>query len=473
MARFNALWKSVGGPGTPPAVDRRAVRARVNAVLDADRKERRIYMRQKIRAAIAVAAIAAAITGSALAVTNNWDMVQLFFKGDTASAQEYVDSTARSASDENYTLTVESAMADETTVFLIVTFTANNEESREFLFSDDFYGIDTFSIHSAEQIRADSSTPEESIPYVSSVELGEIEIPDENSRSFHLRVTADQPVSALLVGSGYMDRENAVEVPVTPAPSITLELGISGVGIPDLDTPVPGTLTVERVTLSPFTCHIECADLPLTNGYFTEPRIFFRMADGSVRTQSQMLKSYGGSIGSYDEFYTDDAGIWYGRYYFDYKFIGVQDLENIVSIIAFDVEYPLDGSASIQLEHDPSLDPFTLPAFKTLTETSGFLIPVRALTEQLGGVCRWDPETGDVTCVCRGVTVVLHPGDDTAEVNGQPVPMREPAAVQKGSLTANAQLFTDAWGLYAFVSRSRTYIGDDIEITWSDWYIVP
>lgn len=67
-------------------------------------------------------------------------------------------------------------MADETTVLLIVTFTANNEESREFLFSDDFYGIDTFNIHSAEQIRADSSTPKESIPYVSTVQLGEIEL---------------------------------------------------------------------------------------------------------------------------------------------------------------------------------------------------------------------------------------------------------------------------------------------------------
>ena len=471
MARFNALWKSVGGPGTPPAVDRRAVRARVNAVLDADRKERRIYMRQKIRAAIAVAAIAAAITGSALAVTNNWDMVQLFFKGDTASAQEYVDSTARSASDENYTLTVESAMADETTVFLIVTFTANNEESREFLFSDDFYGIDTFNIHSAEQIRADSSTPKESIPYVSTVQLGEIDTPDENSRSFHLRVKVDQPVSALLVGSGYMDRENAVEVSVTPAPSVTVELGISGMGIPDYDTPVPGTLAVERVIFSPFTCRIECADVPLNDGYFTEPRIFFRMADGSVRTQSQMLKSNSGS--RVDEQYTDGDGISHGHYYFDYKFIEVQDLEDIVSIIAFDTEYPLDGSAPIQLEHDPALDPFTLPAFKTLTETSGFLIPVRALTEQLGGTCDWDPDTGDVTCVYRGVTVVLHPGNDTAEVNGQPVTMREPAAVQNGSLTANAQLFTDAWGLYAFVSRSITYIGDDVEITWGDWYIVP
>lgn len=470
MARFNALWKSVGGPGTPPAVDRRAVRARVNAALDADRKERKIYMRQKLRMGLAAAAVAAAVTGSALAVTNNWDMVQLFFQGDTASAQEYVDSTARSVSDENYTLTVESAMADETTVFLIVTFTANNEESREFLFSDDFYGIDTFSIHSAEQIRADPSTPKESIPYISSVERGETEAPDQSSRRFRLRVTADQPVSVLLVGSGYMDRENAVEVPVAPAPTVTLELGISGVGIPDSDTPVPGTLTVERVTLSPFTCRIECADVPLTNGYFTEPRIFFRMDDGSVRTQNQMLKSYGGSIGSYDEHDTDSDGIGYGRYYFDYKFMEVQDLDDIVSIIAFDVEYPLDGSEPVQLEHDPSLDPFTLPTFETLTETSGFLIPVRALTEQLGGVCRWDPVTGDVTCIWRGVTVVLHPGSDTAEVNGQPVTMREPAAVQNGSLTANAQLFADAWGLYAFVS---TYIIDDAETTGGDWYIVP
>ena len=468
MARMDELWRAVGGFGTPPAADSRAVKARVNSALDADRNERRIYMRQKLRIVIGTVAAAIAVTGSALAVTSNWDMVQIFFQGDTTPAQEYVDSIARAVCDENYTLTVESAMADETTVYLVATFTANNEETREFLFSDDFYGMDTFAIHSIEQIQAGSSTPEENIPRVTCVGMRELDAPDENSRRFCLTAHVTQPISALLVGSEYM--ENAVEVPLTPAPSVTVELGVSGVGIPGLSTPVPGTLTVERVTLSPFTCQIECADVPITTGYETEPRIFFRMADGTIRTQSQMMRS---SLASNDVGYEDDNGITRSRKFFDYEFVEVQDLEDIVSIIAFDVEFPLDGSPSIQLEHNPALDPFTLPTMERLTETSGFSLSVRALTETLGGTCNWDPVTGDVTCVYRGVTVVLRAGDATALVDGQPVTMRVAPAVQNGSLAASCSLFKDAWGIDCFVLRTKTYIGDDVEITWGDWYIVP
>lgn len=469
MARMDELWKAVGGPGTPPAADSRAVKARVNAALDADRNERRMYMRQKLRIAIGAVAAAIAVTGSALAVTNNWDMIQVFFKGDTAPAQEYVDSTARSVSDENYTLTMDGSMADENTIYLIATFTANSPEAREFLLSDDFYGMDTFDIHSMEQVQADSSDLDESIPRVTSLGLGEMDAPDENSRRFRLTVRVTQPVSALLVGSGYM--ETTVEVPVTPAPSVTVELGVSGVGTPVTDTPVPGTLTVERVVLSPFTCQIECADVPITDGYLTYPRLFFRMADGSIRTQSQMMERTSFTSDSDSEW--SDGVIDYSRCLFNYQFVAVQDLESIVSVIAFDVEYPLDGSEPVQLEHDPALDPFSLPLMEPLTETSGFSLPVRALTEMLGGTCAWDPVTGNVTCTYRDVTVVLHPGDATARVDGQPVTLRDAPAIQDGSLAATYSLFADAWGIGGFAARTYSYIGDEVEITWGDWYIIP
>lgn len=454
MARLDKLWTAVGGPGKPPAVDKRAVKARVNAALDADRKERRIYMRQKTRIAIVVAVIAAAITGSALAVTNNWDMVQLFFKGDTASAQEYLDTKARSVRDKNYTLTVEGSMSDERNVYLIATVTANSEEAKKFLYDDSFVGMDTFSLQS----------PSEQ-SFVSGFSSRELNPATENTRSFRLIADLTGPAESIRVRLGYMEENMAVEIPLVSAPSITVELGVSGVGIPDLETPVPSTFTVEQVTLSPFTCQVECTDTSFARGFATKPRIFFRMADGSVRTQSQMMNFTSARNGS--------EGVLYDSSYFNYEFFEVQDLENIVSIIVFDVEYPLDGSEPVQLEHDPALDPFTIPRMEKLKENGGFSIPVRLLTEKLGGTCDWDPVTGDVTCAYRGVTVVLRPGYDTATVNGQPVTMSAIPAVQNGSLAASYQLFADAWGLDGFVSRSTEYIGDDVEITWGDWYIIP
>ena len=454
MARMDELWKAVGAPGTPPAADKRAVKARVSAALDADRKERSIYMRKKVRTVIVAAAVAAVVTGSALAVGSNWNMLQIFFKGDTSPAQEYVDTIARSVRDENYTLAVEGSVSDESTVYLIATVTANSEEAKEFLYDDFFVGIDTFSL----QLLSEQS-------FVSSFSSHELNPAAENTRSFRLVADLTGPAESIRVRLGYMEENLAVEIPLVPAPSITVELGVAGVGIPNFETPVPGTLTIERVTLSPFTCQVECTDASFTSGIATKPRIFFRMADGSVRTQSQMMNFTSGQNGS--------EGVLYDSSYFNYEFFEVQDLENIVSIIAFDVEYPLDGSDPVPLEHDPALDPFTIPRMEKLKEGGGFSIPVRLLTEKLGGTCDWDPVTGDVTCVYRGVTVVLRPGDDTAAVNGQPVTMSEIPAVQNGSLAASYQLFADAWGLDGFVSRSRTYLGDDVEITWGDWYIIP
>lgn len=40
MARLNELWRSVDGPGVPPTLDVKRVKARVNAALDADQAER-------------------------------------------------------------------------------------------------------------------------------------------------------------------------------------------------------------------------------------------------------------------------------------------------------------------------------------------------------------------------------------------------------------------------------------------------
>lgn len=93
MDRMNELWRDVGGPGQAPGVSVRAVKNRVNATLDADPGERKVYMKQKMRMALLLVAAAAAITGSALAASENWDMLSAFFRGDTSSAQEYVDNT--------------------------------------------------------------------------------------------------------------------------------------------------------------------------------------------------------------------------------------------------------------------------------------------------------------------------------------------------------------------------------------------
>jgi hypothetical protein len=405
---------------------------------------------KKIRTAVAVAALAAVITGSALAAGSHWDALQTFFRGDTSPALEYVDATARSIQDENYTLTVDSSFSDENDVYLIVTVQADSDQAREFLKDDEFIGMDTFSV------RAISENED---CFVQALSSSELDPSADNTRCFRLTATLTAPAQSIQVRLGYMEKGAAVEVPLSPAPSVTVKLNVSGVGIPFVTTSVPSTLTVTQVTLTPFTCQVDCPDAPTTVDLLTQPRIFFRMADGSIRTQSQMMDFESAS-----------------DYRYSYRFFEVQDLNRIVSVIVFDMEYPLDGSEAVKLEHDAALDPFTVTRMDPLSEDSAYGIPVQELTEKLGGTCTWDPVTGDVTCIYRGVTVVLRPGDDTATVDSQPVALTDAPAVQNGVLTADCDLFFDAWGLDGFVSRTTTYLDEEYsesETIWGDWYIVP
>lgn len=461
MARLDSLWKSVDGPGTPPGLDKGRVKARVNAALDANQAERKIYMKQKLRMALIAAAAVAALTGSAFAATTGWTGLSSWFKETPTSIQDYVDSTVRSVSDENYTLTVEGMAASEDSAYLTATITALSDEAKEFLWDEHFISMDTLEVWVPAQ---EPDAPSGSLRPVGHGSR-ELEADADNSRRFALEVDAlPYPVDALYVWCGYMEEGKRVKVPVTAAaPSVTVKLGASGSGVPGILSPISpddDTLTVDEITLSPFTCRIK-----VQNGSDAEPNIRLRMEDGSVLTQSQLMTARSGIFNPLTN-----------QRESSYRFKEIQDLDRIVSVIVFDMEYPLDGSKPTPVEHDPALDPITVTRMEALSEGAGFSIPVRELTEKLGGVCEWNPATGDVTCTYRDVSIVLRTGEDTALVDGKPVTMHMAPAEQDGALAADYRVFWDAWGIDGFVRRE--YIQNekdpaDKTIIWGDWYVIP
>ncbi len=463
MKRTDRLWKELGGPGAPPSADARAVKHRVDAALDADPIERRNHMKRKLTYALAAAALAAALTGSALAVGAHLDAISAFFGGDPAPVADYLDDTPRTVSDKNYTFTVDSSVSAGDETYLVVTVKALNEETREFLFSDDFSDMDTFSL----RVIQDEADTVPKGPSAGSLSVGPMDPAGEDSRSFRLNVEPTGGAKALRVRLGWMEEGKAIEVPLNHATALTVEIGGSGVGIRDYETPEAGTITIDRVTLSPLTCEVETTGASHARGEATDPRILFRMSDGSVRTQSQMMNCTSGS---------DDGQ---GGYIYSYRFHEVQDLDRIAAIIAFDVEYPLDGSKPHAVEHDAALDPVTVTRGERV-EGHGYTITVRELTEKLGGKCVWNAESGETTCTYRGVSIVLRAGEKTAMVDGQPVEMRFAPVVMGGRLCGDYGVFFDSWGVDGFVQRTRVGSHEDTngyvtydDIVYHDWYIIP
>jgi len=492
MDRMDKLWREVGLPGPRPKVEASAIAARVSQTLDADPRERRSHMRQKLRYAILAAALAASLTGTALAAEAHLNLLPTFFRGDTAPAQEYVDATPRSASDENYTLTVDSSVSDETSACLLVTVKALNEEARDFLFSDGFDGIDTFDIIAVNNVVSEALGP---VPWSAGFTYHP-HIKTEDSVTYAIRTSFVATTTALRVRLGHMEKGLFAEVPLSPTPTVKLDINATGQGVAWLGDGEADQLTVLQVRLSPLTCQI---DVLTSHGDWTHPRLLFRMADGTIHTQSQLM--------NWESCHRTDEET--RAYTFDYSFYEVMELSQLQSVILFDTEYPLDGSTPRAVAHDAALDPLLIPMTDQLrarlTDRGAFPIPVRALTERLGGTCQWDSATGAVTCTYRGVSVTLTPGSRAASIRGQREDLVIPGYTVRsaeeglGELKEVPQaryitddgsggrwvtvapwyLFEKAWGLQGFVTCTP---GETIQNpdgstqslpNYHDWYVIP
>lgn len=108
--QLSVLWDELDLGGGCPLPDAAAVKRRVNAALNADPSERKLYMRQKIRFAAILIAAVTALAGTALAVGSNWDAVVKALGAYAPYAQEV---TGVSVTDQGLKVTVEAVLADE------------------------------------------------------------------------------------------------------------------------------------------------------------------------------------------------------------------------------------------------------------------------------------------------------------------------------------------------------------------------
>ena len=266
---LDQLWRQVYPDGTPcPTVRPGDIRSRVNAALDAAPSERRQPMRHKTRFAAILTAAAVALGSTALAVTVQWDVLDAFFRGDTSPAETLVDRQAPSANDENYTFTVESSVSDGDTAYLVVRVDALTEDAAAQLYSKYFLNMDTFSVYPVadpeEPIPEDLGVDEQTgcnIPARNAMSMGIREIKQaatQTSRTWQLDVSLDSNEAANYLHARlcYMNRACTIALPLSPAESVTLDIGASGPGSPTSENTQGGTITLESVTLSPFTCQI-------------------------------------------------------------------------------------------------------------------------------------------------------------------------------------------------------------------------
>ena len=443
------LWRDTVPPEVPcPEANAEAVLRRVNAVLDAVPSERKRPMGQKIRFAAVFAAVTVLLAGAALGVAAHWDVLNAFFQGDTSPAEELVDREVRAVSDKDYTLTVESSVSDGETAYLVARVEARNEAAVAVLHTEDFFNMDTFVVCPV----ADPSDPvpedhfsiyqsdDNSIHTRMSLEMHLEEIGEaatETSRTWRILAALEPEDHYLKVRLACMDPDLIVTVPLSPAESVTVEIGATGQGAPRLYNLEGGTVRMDAMTLSPFGCRAEIwRESPEAE---VEPLFFFLTKEGTFLTMGQTtarLSSYW--------YHEDGTGSCL------YRFQQVLDLSQLEAVVFDGMAYPLDGGAPYAVEVDPKLYPFQLPLMDRLSEDSGYSLSVQALCEALGAGYSWNQETQTAVCTYRGTTVSLTVGSTAALVNGQEVTLEDAPALQAGVLASGFQVFGDAWGLDSF-----------------------
>ena len=458
--RMQALWDDVVPLGVAcPQADPAAVKRRVNAALNAVPSERRTYMRQKIRFAAATAAVVGLLAGTALAAAGQWNVLDFYFEGDNTPADDYVNHETYSVSDDNYTLSVTSSVADTRSAYLLVTVEAKTDEARAALMADDFENISTFDLYT---LSGDTANPEAAL---CGFGYGEDELlRTGSSRSYGMSTHEMGPAHALRLRAGFMEDGLYVDIPLTPVEPLSLEINAEGTSFGTTHNVKGGaSLTLASISLSPLSLHMEYS-YPAGGGE-AEPLLLFRKTDGTLLSWGQVVGTSGGMFATGEE---DSGTVFISA---DYRLRSVLDLSRLDAVVFNGMAYPLDGGAPEAVEVDPALYPFRIPLMEPLSETGGYGVPVRALCEGLGVACIWDNEAQTAAMTYRGVTIILTPGSTTALVNGQPVETEEAPAVQDGKLAAEHQIFTDAWQLAMSVAYDSWPPADGTQIV--AWLVIP
>ena len=407
-------------------------------------------MGQKFRFSIVLAAVLAVLAGAALAVAVHFDVLDAYFRGDTSAAEALVDREVRSISGKDYTLTVESSISDDSSALLLVRVDALTSEAMAFMASDDFNGMDTWSIYPLlpeENDGGDASMPGSwSVGYS---EVGELRTESSTFWRFDVDLAG---ATALRVRLGYMEEGAALEFNLTPAESVTVDIGAAGPVLPTLDNDRGGGLTVHAVTLSPLTCQVEATIASPDEE--TEPLLFFLMEDGTLITSGQSLTS------------VSALRIRGETWSFRYRFQSVMDLSQLSAVVFDGTAYPLDGGKPYAVEIDPKLSPFQIPLMDPITEDGGFALPVEDLCRALDASYELKEDTQTATCTYRDTTIVLTVGSSTVLVNGEPADLGEPVVLRDGTLAAGWRL-AEHWGL------DVTAAFDEAQTERTCWVVIP
>lgn len=328
--RLQALWDQVSPEGGPcPQPDAKAVRRRVDAALDKKRRAAHPWRALKLTALCAAALVlltgAAAVTELVLAPPT-YNVLSAFFQGDAAPWESLMNFQPVSVSDDNYTLTVTSTVADKSTLFYTFTIEAHSDEAWEALElqkRESFYDLFSFRSHGSISIG------------------GEI---DPELRTIYVSICTSRGWgSSAGIRLNLMEKGKWLSFSYRPVSDLKLNINAEGQGTGGWAYPeLAGPVTLERLTLSPLTLEAEYT----TGNTNLFPVLYFLWEDGTVSDQDSLRSGTGHGNGN-------GHGVnGVTKMNQSYSFPTVQDLSKLEAVVFEGMAYPVDKGEPYPVDVD-------------------------------------------------------------------------------------------------------------------------
>ena len=334
--RLQELWDEVTPDSGPcPQPDVKKVQRRVDAVLGG---KTRAVPRRILRLAVAAAAAMLLVTGAAAASgaleLPLHNVLSFFFRGENApGSEQLVDAQPISVSDDNYTLTVTTSLADRNDVYLTLLIEAKTARARKYLSAPDLVlnGGLIFDIPRGSGGTA-THTHYDPLTHTLQVEVD----------------ATIGPTGEIAIRLNDMEEGLWLRFRVQPVSEITLRIDAVGRGIGPWDDPGQweGLVTLKTVTLSPLSCHVEFT----TAEFGLYPVLYFLWEDGTVDAVEDLRANPGGGHGD------GHQGDLYVVEH-TWPFEAVQDLSQLSAVIFEGMAYPVDGSEPYEVDISAILNP--------------------------------------------------------------------------------------------------------------------
>lgn len=325
-SRLQKLWKGVvpgRGRGPCPQPDVKKVRRRVDAALDRNRFVS--HFRRTLRLAAVCAATLVLLTGAAAVVTEvvlpEYNVFSAFFPGSTASWDHLVTTQPVSVSDDNYTMTLTSAVADRGQLFYTFTVQAHSDEALDALLNYDNREYDLWAFRPGTSLSMDGDHV------------------DTETRTAYFAIAAGRYWgNHASIRLSLMDEGLWLKFPYTVITGLTLNIDADGPARADrIPDPREGTVTLNRLTLSPLTIYAEYA----TEDDFLFPLVYFLWEDSTYSEVELGASGTGSGRG-------EEGGKT--NWKFSYSYRTVQDLSELKAVVFGGMAYPVDHGKAYEVD---------------------------------------------------------------------------------------------------------------------------